>query len=124
MKTHTELIECWSDRCYRFRLDYIFLYSEFRLSIMAKLVKHMILICFLKCLVKRLTSLSSRLDSLSNQRNRQFTQNEVDFIKTAFQLFLNKFSEHFSVDECESLISSLEGSRNWRDCLVIIFKKY
>lgn len=78
MKTHTELIECWSDRCY------------------------------------------SRLDSLSNQRNRQFTQNEVDFIKTAFQLFLNKFPEHFSVDECESLISSLEGSSQSRDtCFVV-----
>ena len=24
MKTHTELIECWSDRCYRFGLDYLF----------------------------------------------------------------------------------------------------
>merc|ERR1712235_151695 len=78
MKTHTELIECWSDRCY------------------------------------------SRLDSLSNQRNRTFTQNEVDFIKTAFQLFLNKFHEHFSVDECESLISSLEGSSQSRDtCFVV-----
>merc|ERR1711892_998933 len=59
-----------------------------------------------------------RLNSLNSQRNRSFSANGYEFIKAALHLFLSKFDDHFSVEECEALISSLEGS-NRDTCFVV-----